>query len=74
MRYYSRDGWAEKDWALIEKAREGAYWAGKEIDALVGSGGGAFGPLEIDEVIQAMETSIKHLKDVRANYLDRQGN
>lgn len=69
MRNYNRDGWSETDWEQLEKAREGAYWAGLEIDAYIGSGGGSFAPENLDDIINAMTNALRRIQAVRANYL-----
>ena len=65
---YNRDGWTERAWSELEKAREGLYWAGRELDDCIGSGGGSFGPEQLDDMINAAENALRRMKAVRSWY------
>ena len=68
MRNWELDGWSEQDWSSLEVAASAALWAGRQADDIVGCGGGALSPGELDPIIQAMESAINRLKAIRANY------
>lgn len=70
MKNYNRDGWTDTAWQDLEKAREGLYWAGLEIDAYIGSGGGSFGPKELDAIIRATSAALNRMAIVRSQYDD----
>ena len=68
MNNYNRDGWTDRAWEELEKAREALFWAGMEIDGCIGSGGGSFGPEQLDEMISAAENALRRMKAVRNSY------
>jgi hypothetical protein len=69
MRNYERDGWKDDDWIELEVAAGAALWAGRELDDLIGSGGGTFGPKHLDEIILSMTSALRRLKMVQERYL-----
>lgn len=69
MRDYSIDGWASADWVELEMAASVALCAGRDLDDLIGSGGGSFGPQDLNDIINAMQTTVKRLQSVRSNYV-----
>lgn len=70
MKNYNRDGWTDDAWQDLEKARESLYWAGLEIDACIGSGGGSFGTKELDAIIRAASAALHRMTIVRNQYDD----
>lgn len=68
MNNYNRDGWTERAWNELERAREGLFWAAKELDDCIGSGGGSFGPEQLDDMINATENALRRMKAVRSWY------
>lgn len=68
MNNYERDGWTDNAWTNLEKAREGLYWAGLELDSCIGSGGGSFSPKELDEMIRATANALTRMQTARSQY------
>lgn len=69
MRDYSIDGWASADWVELEMAASVALCAGRDLDDLIGSGGGSFGPQDLSDIVNALDITVKRLKSVQNNYI-----
>lgn len=68
MRNFERDGWSEQDWHELSEAASAALWAGRELDDMIGSGGGSCAPDQLDVVIAAMESALERVRKIRGNY------
>lgn len=68
MRNWKYDGWTELDWHHLTEDSTTLNALAREVDRVIGAGGGGFRPDELQDFQELLEAMANRFKRIRKNY------